>query len=1087
MKIVVPSRAVSEAVSDPARLAAVAATGLIDLPHSPVLDRITALAARLVGGKMTLVSMVEQDRQCLISSGGPGAPDEAIETPLTHSYCKYVVESGKPLVVPDARRHPILRDSPAIIDYRAISYLGVPLRSPDGHILGTLCAAGDEPQDWTDDDVAAMEDLAVAATAEIAARISAFEAAQAAELIQQILDSTLDAFLSTDPSGLVTAWNREAERMFGWTGTEAVGEEFSTLVIAPEDREAYTGWLAQTGAQTAAAGRRVAFRAMQRGGRRFPVEFSLTVISRPEGPSAYLFVRDLTAARHSERLRSLEYSVAGVLATAQSVEQATAAVVAAVGETLHWPYAEYWHLDADGVDMERLAVWSRDPRSTARMTEFDAIVRGKGQGVVGEEWDAGTSHWITDVPGTGGPRADAARASGLRTAAAVPVRNGTDVVGVLAVFDRRDTDHDPDLLATLDTVAAYIGQYVHRRHAEELELELSRARREFDRIVSNLSDYLFTARVTAEGEVHRVYDSPNSAVFGGPVPDDGDLMFMTGMIHPADQEAFQAFFGRLMTEQPAEVECRMTGFDGVTRWLWCRAFPRRDDGTLHLDGVISDVTQRHHDHARLRQQAELLDLAPTAVIVRDLDDRITWWNRGAETTYGWSAEAAVGCPTHRLLDTRFPVLRTLVDKSLADEGEWRGEVSHLRSDGSRIIVLSHQALQFGEDGAPTAILEVNVDVTARKQAERQQADSEQRLRTQFALATVGQATISMNGTFQQVNPALANMLGRQVGELETLTLDDVTHPDDRAGNQRSAALLFTQDLPMDRSLRMLHARGGIVDVEVGMSLVRDSDGQPVGFIAVVQDVTARLAAERDRDTAASQLALRNTELQDSNIQLAAANAMKMDLMGMLSHEIGTPLNTITGYAELLLDDADGFTGPQRKAVDVISRSARKLEELRAEILTMCILDAGQLTVDPEPVDVAPALAEVVAGLEMDIPITCPAGLSVLVHPSHLQQIVTNFCTNAGKYAGGVTAITVECQGDSTTIAVHDSGPGIPEELRPHLFDRYTRNPDTSMTIKGTGLGLYIVRGLAEANQGTAGFRPGDTAGSTFTVTLPTAL
>ncbi|WP_203810613.1 GAF domain-containing protein, partial [Actinoplanes couchii] len=416
MKIV-PSRAVSAAVSDPARLAAVASTGLIELSYAPVLDRITGLAARIVGGAVTMVSLVEQDRQCFVSSGGPSA-GAVTETPLTHSYCKYVVESGEPLVVPDAREHPLLHDSPAITDYRAISYLGVPLRSPDGHILGTLCAGGSEPRDWSDDDVAAMEDLAVAATAEIAARISAAEAARAADLIEQILDSTLDAFLSTGPSGLVTSWNREAERMFGWTEAEAIGRDFSELVIAPDDREAYLDWLARTEAQSAAAGRRVAFQSLHRGGRRFPVEFSLTVLSRPDGPDAYLFVRDLTAARHSERLRSLEYSVAGVLASAQSVEQATAAVVGAVGETLHWPYAEYWHLDAEGTDMERLAVWSRDPASTARMTEWDAIVRGSG--VVGEEWDAGTAIWISDVPGTGGPRADAARESALRTAAAAP-------------------------------------------------------------------------------------------------------------------------------------------------------------------------------------------------------------------------------------------------------------------------------------------------------------------------------------------------------------------------------------------------------------------------------------------------------------------------------------------------------------------------------------------------------------------------------------------------------------------------------------------------------------------------------------------
>ena len=398
-------------------------------------------------------------------------------------------------------------------------------------------------------------------------------------------------------------------------------------------------------------------------------------------------------------------------------------------------------------------------------------------------------------------------------------------------------------------------------------------------------------------------------------------------------------------------------------------------------------------------------------------------------------------------------------------------------------MLSHQAVQRDDAGHPAGTLEVNVDVTARKQAERQLADSEKRLRTQFSLATVGQATIGLDGIFQQVNPAVADMLGRPVTELQGMRLDDVTHPDERTENHRAAARLFTEDLPVDRHLRMLHADGHIVDAELGMSLVRDSDGQPVSFIAVVQDVTARLAAERERDVAAAELAERNADLEDSNSQLADANALKLDLMGMLSHEIGTPLNTITGYADMLLTDVESLGPPQRKAIDVIARNARRLEVLRAEILTMCTIDAGRMNASPEPVRVAEALADILAGLELAVPVSCPADLSVLVHPSHLQQIVTNFLTNAGKYAGGATAITAERNGSCAVIAVHDQGEGIPEELRPHLFDRYTRAEGTAQ-IKGHGLGLYIVKGLAEANNGSVAHRNARPAGSVFTVTLP---
>jgi signal transduction histidine kinase len=255
---------------------------------------------------------------------------------------------------------------------------------------------------------------------------------------------------------------------------------------------------------------------------------------------------------------------------------------------------------------------------------------------------------------------------------------------------------------------------------------------------------------------------------------------------------------------------------------------------------------------------------------------------------------------------------------------------------------------------------------------------------------------------------------------------------------------------------------------------------------VLQDVTARLAAERERASAEAALAERNDVLQDSNTQLAAANALKLDLMGMLSHEIGTPLNTITAYAELLIGNLEEANPAHKKAIEVIARSARRLEILRAEILTMVSLDAGHMSATPEPVELCPALTDILAGLEVSPPVSCATGTTALVYPSHLQQIITNFCTNAAKYGGGVTAVTVERRGDRVVIGVHDEGEGIPEELRPHLFDRFTRAAGMSPAIKGHGLGLYIVKGLAEANGGQAGYEPNPKGGSVFTLTLPLA-
>ncbi|HWS33156.1 MAG TPA: PAS domain S-box protein [Actinoplanes sp.] len=1073
-----------DVVRDPARLDAVAATGLIGGAPSPVLDELTGLAMRLIGGRVALMNLVEGDRQSHVSLSGPPLGTGLRHVPRSHSYCQYVVATGVPLVVGDAREHPLLRHNPAIAAYQAVAYLGVPVRSPSGHIVGTLCVYGTEPRSWQESDVATLTALATAAGSEVARRMAADEAERGQSDVRWMVDGTGDAFVQTDTRGVITCWNTAAERIFGRSTGETTGQPAVEMIIAPEQREIFSHWISELNGRPGWTHRE--FLGAHRQGRRFPIEISAAVRSHNGIPATYAFVRDISLVRRREQLRRLEYAVSGALAAAETAEHAAEAVVARVGEGLVWPYVEYWHLDPDdGRQLIRVADWSRDSQSTTPMRNTREY--GRGCGVVDKVFESKAARWSTDLGTSETPRAPAAKASGLNTVVAVPVRNGPDVVGVLAIFDRRVVDPEPDLMAALDSVAAHIGQYVHRRRAVDLELELSRARRHFDQIVSNLSDFLWTVRITSDGAVRLVYASPNNtAVFGGPGPSGGDLSrAMAAMIHPEDVEIFLDFRDTLVAGQPAQVACRLIGGDGVARWVWTRGQPRRENGVLYVDGVCSDVTDRHHDNARLRQLAELLDLAPTAaVVVRDLDGRITYWNKGAEHVYGWNAASVIGRGIHKLLDTRFPVGQEAVEQQLLATGEWSGELDHLRSDGTRIVVLSHQGVQYDDDGQPVAYLEVNVDVTARKQAERQLADSEKRLRTQFSLVTVGQAALSLDGRLQQVNPALADILGRTAADLEGRTLDEITHPDDRAENDRTAAYMFTEDVPTGRYLRLLHTSGFVVDVEIGMSLVRDTEGQPVSFIAVIQDVTARLAAERERDAAATLLGIRNDELQDTNAQLAAANALKLDLMGMLSHEIGTPLNTIIGYTEVLLADTAHLDQGQRKPLDVIARSAQRLNHLRAEILTMCTIDAGRLQASPEPVPLAAALADTLAGLDLDVPVDCPDGLVVLVHPSHLQQIVTNFCTNAAKYAGGVTRITVSRRDNRAFITVHDNGPGISPQLRPALFDRFTRASGGDPAVQGHGLGLYIVRGLAEANDGTVGYQPGHPTGSQFTLGLP---
>ena len=115
---------------------------------------------------------------------------------------------------------------------------------------------------------------------------------------------------------------------------------------------------------------------------------------------------------------------------------------------------------------------------------------------------------------------------------------------------------------------------------------------------------------------------------------------------------------------------------------------------------------------------ELLDLAPVAVIVRAFGtDEIIFWRRGAQELYGWTPEEALGQVSHELLQTRFPISKEAVDATLRSTGHWAGELTHTRKDGEAVVVTSRQAIQRDASGRPSVTLEINSDITERKNAE----------------------------------------------------------------------------------------------------------------------------------------------------------------------------------------------------------------------------------------------------------------------------------------------------------------------------------------------------------------------------------
>lgn len=183
-----PEQAPATQISDPQRLASLQRAGLLDSPPEEAFDRLTRMAAQALRAPVALVSLVDDGRQFFKSAVGLSQPlATERQTPLSHSYCQHVVTSGQPLVVADAREHPLLHDNPAIEDYEAIAYCGMPLVDREGRVLGTLCAIDDKPRAWTDEEVSALQDIVRSVIAEVHLRLVSVELADANAALQEFI------------------------------------------------------------------------------------------------------------------------------------------------------------------------------------------------------------------------------------------------------------------------------------------------------------------------------------------------------------------------------------------------------------------------------------------------------------------------------------------------------------------------------------------------------------------------------------------------------------------------------------------------------------------------------------------------------------------------------------------------------------------------------------------------------------------------------------------------------------------------------------------------------------------------------------
>jgi len=198
-------------------------------------------------------------------------------------------------------------------------------------------------------------------------------------------------------------------------------------------------------------------------------------------------------------------------------------------------------------------------------------------------------------------------------------------------------------------------------------------------------------------------------------------------VFPEIPEYWKAAHRRGLAGELVQAECdRFERADGTVQWLRWEVRPWHDSKG-DVGGIViftEDITERklaeatlQESEARLREQAAQLDLAQ--VFVRDLEDRIVRWNRGAERLYGYPAEEALGRAAAELLQTEFPKPREEIEAQVLQDGQWEGELVHTARDGHRVVVASLWMAYYSPDGFPSLTIEVNNDITAMKRVEEE--------------------------------------------------------------------------------------------------------------------------------------------------------------------------------------------------------------------------------------------------------------------------------------------------------------------------------------------------------------------------------
>ncbi|MFZ6184444.1 PAS domain-containing sensor histidine kinase [Nannocystis pusilla] len=481
-------------------------------------------------------------------------------------------------------------------------------------------------------------------------------------------------------------------------------------------------------------------------------------------------------------------------------------------------------------------------------------------------------------------------------------------------------------------------------------------------------------------------------------------------------------------------------------------------------------------------QQNLLDFTHEGVIALGEDERVTFWNRAAEQMYGWTAAEAAGRTLPELL--RADCLRD-APRALRSHGAVTRALEFVssRKDGTTLWVAASLSACRSDDGRLVGFVAVHRDVTDRKLAEAKLRESEARMRALVDASPLGIDIMDLAGHPVFYNPKCVELHGLDLADAHDRGWTEAIHPDDRARVVSSWYEAAGAKAPWSQTYRFLHRDGRVVWVS-GRAAPMFVDGEPVGYVGTLEDITPLKQAEADRER------LLDAERQ-LRVQAERATRQRDETLAVVAHDLRNFISTILlGVARLERPKLSEDECARRVAV--IKRSAEATEHLIRDLLDASRIESGVLAIERSRVDFAalfrgavelmqPRAAEL--GIVLDYALT-EDPLEVSGDRSRLMRVLLNLVDNALKFTPppGRVSLQARRSGGDVEIAVADTGRGIEAEALPHVFDRYWQAKRTSRA--GAGLGLTIAKGIVEAHGGRIWVESAPGRGTVIRFTVP---